>query len=198
MINLECPGDFLGGIPWQEIEDSKKLIQKNNQSLFDHTAQVLNCLSERNQITILSAICHDLGKLTTRVTDNEGKILNFNGHEKESSRIAYWNLGTDTGITGSNKRKILSIVETHMVDLKCEWKPQAIRNFIAKIGIDNIDNWFTVKIADIFSYPNVAPWNIEYLVEPFREKVYKYLTDLSGADIIELAKSEDNIHITGV
>ena len=45
-----------------ELEDSRFVIQGNGQSVRDHTMDVIDVLEDKNPITLLSGLFHDLGK----------------------------------------------------------------------------------------------------------------------------------------
>lgn len=178
MINSHQPGDLLSLINFEELQRSKIFKQKDGRPVFQHTADVLNCLSIKNYITLLSAIFHDLGKINTRHIDNQGNI-DYHEHPIESSRIAKLRL-KQFGFDNSIISMVLPIIETHMMDLQTNLKESTIRKFVAKVGMFNVSNWFVLRIADIQSYPHHPEWHVTKIVYPFKNQVEKYVNEFTS------------------
>jgi len=178
---------------FKELEEAKNVIQKNGQTVFEHTNMVLDCLTVKNHITLWSALFHDLGKINTRnIIDNN--LVNFHGHESQSVIITQdvlsaWN--EDPFIIDRTKR----IVQTHMFDLS-HLTQKAIRDFVGNVGKDNIDNWFIVREADINAYPHETEYVNKY-IKPFKLKVEEYRSALLQEDTLDISPSNDVMQILG-
>lgn len=187
MIVADSPSEVWkqSGLSIVPIERLKTTLQRNNQTVFDHSMEVLDCLPVKNHVTILSAIFHDSGKPDTRMIEVatirpgfEG-VVHFWGHEIVSTQIAsriLKILSVDKNIIN----KVLGIITTHMFDIKGNIGRRAIEKFIITVGKDNLDNWFAVRQADALCYqgPNLSSKDyLEKTLGPFEKKVRDELGD---------------------
>ena len=150
MLRSDRPSSYwtAGTFSFAELEQAVSTQQRLG-TVFSHTMDALDGLQYPNSITLLAVLFHDLGKIKTKVITSG--IVNFPNHEHTSSVIALdtmqeWE--TDPYVMD----RVIRIVKTHMIDIRSSFSDQAIRNFIAKVGHDNIDNWFAVRRADAISY----------------------------------------------
>ncbi len=178
-----------------ELEMSKEIIQKNGKSVFCHTMNVLDRLNIKNMITLFAALFHDLGKYYTQKIDLCGQ-KNFHGHESASMAIALRTL-LEWKADIKPIDQVCAIVSTHMIDLCAQFSKQAIRNFIAKVGENNINNWFIVRRADAESYNNKN--YVVYqksIINPFYKLVQTELA-LSYQEKNNIELSSGHIQISG-
>jgi tRNA nucleotidyltransferase (CCA-adding enzyme) len=160
---------------FEELERSKGIIQKNNETVFDHTMNVLDCLEVKNEITLFAALFHDLGKEKARRV-NHGGVVTYHHHEHFSANIA-WDKLTLWQSTLSVRDRVTRIVQTHMFDIKNNMNQRLIRNFIADVGYDNVANWFYVREADARSYRTHTQYSFKIYCEeillPFKNTVFE-------------------------
>jgi hypothetical protein len=174
MQTTDLPSNYwaTSDIEFPELEASKLVIQRNNQSVFDHTMSVIDLLGIKNPITLLSGLFHDLGKGCDIKADDLVRSR-FPGHVRESTRIARENMErwqTSPYIID----RVLRIVSMHMYDIFGAREERTIRKFVADVGLDNVENWFALRVADSRSYG----WQRQYhdrLMKPFRTVVMSYL-----------------------
>jgi tRNA nucleotidyltransferase (CCA-adding enzyme) len=161
------------------LEDLKSLKQRGGQTVFDHTMDVLDCLKIKNEITLLSALMHDTGKLYTKTINDNG--INFWDHEYVSSQII-WSILPSWEVPIDTIDIISRIIKTHMIDIKCNMSKSKIRKFIADVGHRNINNWFVLRQADAESYANYksTPFNqyMKSVFYPFKNKVISELKEI--------------------
>jgi len=187
-------------LTFRELETSKTMIQRNNQTIFEHTMTVLDSLRLKNNITLWAALFHDLGKSQCRFI-NEDKTISFPHHDLISSDIAE-NMLSRWHENVFIIDRVIRIIKTHMLDLSHITK-KAVRDFVGNVGKDNIDNWFTVREADASAYPNeihtiISANNyINKYVDPFRKRVEAYRSTLIGNDTFNIPVSSDVIQIIG-
>lgn len=98
-----------------------------------------------------SALMHDLGKKAARKIVG-GRIV-FYRHEDESARIAEAVLER-LRFPRDFTRKVTHIVKHHMFNITDEWSDSAIRRFVARVGRENIDDLFALRVADACSMGN--------------------------------------------
>ncbi len=182
------------------LDDAKCMHQRSGETVFEHTMNVLDGLQEQNAVTMLAALFHDLGKLTTR-TYVDNKVYFWN-HELASIIMAQEML-TLWKAPQQLIKDVVSIIKTHMMDLKSNITKGKIRRFIADIGTDNIDNWFTVRKSDATAYNKrkIKPKEyVDIIIIPFEKKVRKELEQMhhnhTKFDITSLT-SDSGIQISG-
>lgn len=160
---------------FDELERSKGIIQKNQESVFEHTMNVLDCLEIKNETTLFAALFHDLGKEKARQVNNNG-IITYHHHEHFSANIA-WDKLTLWQSTLAVRDRVTRIVQTHMFDVKSNITQRLIRNFIANVGYDNVANWFYVREADSRSYRTHTKYPFrtycEEILLPFKNRVFE-------------------------
>jgi len=174
MLLLDKPGDYWQDPPiiFPELVVSKKIVQRNNQTVFDHTMDTLNILGRKNQITLWACLFHDLGKIDAIVIEEDGRTR-FPSHELISAEIAKRTL-LEWNAQPFIVDRVCRIVQMHMTDIRGRFSQPAIRSFIAKVGMDNIENWFAVRLADAESYSR-NDYYVDTIISPFRELVYETL-----------------------
>ncbi len=152
----------------------------------------------------VSALLHDIGKPKQDTGDGR-----FYGHDIESAKI----VGEVMKRLKFPKYEIdsaVKLVENHMFfyphiqeDMSQEeidkineraWSDAAVRRFISRVGEENIENLFQLRIADAVANPNTAfhPKEIEALQQRISEVREKDMAlkvtdlDISGGDIVQL------------
>jgi hypothetical protein len=159
-------------VGFTELESSKYVIQSNGQSVWEHTMLVIDILADKNPITLLSGLFHDLGKCCVKPIDDT-YASKFPGHDVESAHIAQNILGR-WGAAEFLTDRVIRLVAMHMYDISDASREKTIRKFVAEVGYDNVDNWFTLRIADSRSYAEQQKYYNRF-IDPFRIAVNKYL-----------------------
>lgn len=167
--NLELP----------ELETAKLIMQRNNQSVWEHTMAVIDLLTIKNHITLLSGLFHDLGK-TFVIPMDDVSLPRFPGHASESARTADNRL-SEWGANPYLIDRVVRLVSTHMFDISNAIGEKTIRNFVADVGQDNVSNWFVLRVADSRSYAQQQKYRNKF-IEPFRKRVMSYLEQQPSAN----------------
>ena len=120
------------GVPQNKIE---------GEDLWDHTLRAVDGATAEPSYIRMAALVHDIGKPATMA---EGKFL---GHDLVGSEIA------DTLLERlrwprSERDRIDHIVRHHMYGYVPTWSDAAVRQFIAKVGRDHLDDLFLLREAD--------------------------------------------------
>lgn len=179
-----------------ELETSKSIIQRDGQSVWEHTMLVIDLLTIKNPITLLSGLFHDLGKGYVLPIDG-APSSRFPGHDNQSANIAETRL-TKWGATPYIINSVTRIISTHMFDISDAMREKTIRKFVADVGKNNIQNWFTLRIADSCSYSANKQYQNRF-IETFRKAVVSYLEKQPGLDqsIFKQLKGSEGIQIEG-
>lgn len=173
MQRFQCPSDYWLSkeVEFQELEDAHSTIHRNGQSVWEHTMLVIDILQIKNPITLLSGLFHDLGKSYVSQVNNQSSSK-FSGHDFISSGIAKNKLA-EWGASSYLSDRIIRIVAGHMYDMKNATNEKTIRKFVANVGVDNIDNWFALRIADSRSYAAQQEYYTK-MIQPFKVAVESY------------------------
>lgn len=184
-------------VEFPELEVAHSIINRSfyhNQSVWQHTMGVIDLLSIKNPVTLLSGLFHDLGKSFVQPIS-----LNIHSrcrsHAEVSAYIAKSKL-TEWQASPFLIDRVGRLVLTHMYDIKNALQDKTIRKFIADIGQDNIGNWFALRIADSKSYSQHQQYK-KHIIDPFFRIVKKYLDTLPKKDDFPQLSSELNRIVTG-
>lgn len=195
MLDEQCPSccwrDDRFAFP--ELRRAKAIKQRVG-TVFIHTMNVLDRLQVCNPITLFAALFHDLGKVETKQATTPGGI-SFPGHEDVSSIIAL-NTMQEWEAKPYIIDRTIRIIKTHMVDIMAPFSTQGVRNFIARVGQDNIDNWFTLRSADAISYFGKDEY-VTNTIASFEKRVYKIISQLPQEEGPEIKQSGDGMRIIG-
>ncbi|WP_288222498.1 CCA tRNA nucleotidyltransferase [uncultured Clostridium sp.] len=135
------------------LVDFSPKCTNHNRNVFEHTLKVINN-TESNLILRLSALLHDVGKLKTLTSFNNGSFYGFPGHSIEGSLMSkkiLLKLRFD-----NNTIKIVSkLIEHHLV-LNVDIMPTnyEVKKQLIDVGIDNMSLLFKLQRADINSLDN--------------------------------------------
>jgi len=190
LAKADDPGKFLESAvtagtqkDFAELHLCSQIKQKHNQTILDHISKVLTCLGEKNEITVAAALFHDIGKVKTKRCINNR--ITFYEHPLYSAMIAKkylkkWKYGE------SFIDSVSRIIETHMFDIHTNLNKKNIRNFIAKVGMNNIKNWFVLRRADALSYNNIKESDIldgesyiQKYINGFEKTIYTNMTNMN-------------------
>lgn len=118
-------------------------------SVGEHTLKVMQNVPP-DKVMRLAALFHDLGKVDTKTTDEQG-VDHFYGHPEVSAQIA---AGVFNRLKFDNdtKTKVCRLVETH--DWFIGAVPSHIRRYINRIGEDYFPMIFEFNKADVLAQSN--------------------------------------------
>ena len=164
--------------------------EKNN--LFSHIVDTVS-LCQRDLITRLAALFHDLGKINTRVIDAKGNFFYY-GHEKESALIAEEKLRhfkASNDIVFSVKNIILN----HMI-LEKDLSIKELKKLIMGLGEKNMARLFDLILANTNSKNDLDKEKGQILIDRLKNRIEEIekmgkipdIRDISisGVDLINL------------
>ena len=92
-----------------------------------------------------AALLHDIGKPKMKqVVD--GRTV-FYRHQEEGAEMAERMLER-LRFPAEFTRRVSTLVEHHMFNISDEWSDGALRRFVAKVGTENLDGLFALRVAD--------------------------------------------------
>ncbi len=129
-----------------ELEETWGVEQNefHEYDLFKHSVLACDLAPPRLHLR-LAALLHDLGKKSTR-REYRGKIV-FYRHEEDSARSA---VAIMRRLKYSNELidRVEHLILHHMFFITEEWSDSAIRRFVARVGVENIEDLMELRMAD--------------------------------------------------
>lgn len=93
----------------------------------------------------LAALFHDIGKPLCRF--KSGEDWAFYNHEIASTKIAY-HVFQRWGLDQNLIKKVTLLIRYHMFHYRDEWSDSAVRRIIRKVGMENLEDLFLLRVAD--------------------------------------------------
>lgn len=163
----------------------------------------------------LTALFHDIGKpaakkiITEDVFDGDKKdgslktieTYTFYNHESHSEKITKEIL---IRLKFSNEmiNKVCHLVKEHMFHYESSWSDAAVRRFIVRIGIENLDDLYDVRMADMFGMHNEKVElryneSINLLIE-LKKRIEKILEKQNALTLKDLAVNGKDLIQAGI
>lgn len=175
--------------------DSAMTCTQNNPnhaySVGEHSIKVLMNVPN-DKVLRLTALLHDLGKVSTKTTDEEG-IDHFSGHPKESAKIAH-SVFKRLKFDNDTERKVCRLVETH--DWTIGASVSHMRRYINRIGEEFFPLIFEFNKADLKGQSDYNREEKEKLLSDLQieyeriagegECVSMKTLSVSGSDLIDI------------
>ena len=156
-----------------------------------HTLKVCNAAPKSSLLVRWAALLHDLGKVDARqiVRDEAGERVVFYGHEVISARI------TERVLERLRYPRVFiakcaHLVAEHMYRYESEWKPATVRRFMARVGLENLDDLFALREADCRSRDLTDELAA---LDELRSRVQVELDERSGVHLKDLAVGGEDV-----
>jgi len=201
LTQCEKPGDAFDilhrcdglSVVFPELERCHGVTQNeyHPDDVYWHTLKVCNAAPRASLLVRWAALLHDLGKVDARQTvhDEGGDRVVFYGHEHISAEIAVRVLER-LRYPRAFIARCAHLVREHMYRYESAWKPATVRRFMARIGVENLDDMFALREADCRSRDlrdEIAALN------ELRERVAVELRERSGVHITDLAVDGEDV-----
>lgn len=159
--------------------------------VLDHNFYACDGAPKDKYLIRIAALFHDIGKPDAREENfiGENKIISFHKHEIYSEQIAKKIL-TNLKFSNAEIEKICLLIKNHMFHYESTWKDSAVRRFVVKVGIENIDDLIDLRLADMYGKYN-QPIRIHdnqaclKLIE-FKDRIEKIIQEKSALSLKDL------------
>jgi poly(A) polymerase/tRNA nucleotidyltransferase (CCA-adding enzyme) len=94
----------------------------------------------------LAALLHDIGKVPTKQPNTSGDYTFYN-HEVLGVKMTK-KIMRRLKCSNEQIESVCNLILNHMFHYTNEWTDGAVRRFIRKVGLENIDNLFILRMAD--------------------------------------------------
>jgi len=193
-FNLMRKTGLLKGIVPELLEGYRKRQNDYHKyTIYRHVMETADSI-ERDPILRLSALFHDIAKPRVR-RKVEGR-WRFLGHAAASAELAREIM---IRLRFSNEwiDRVNHLVARHMFDYKQELSDRAVRRFIGRVGVDNIDGLIRLRRADDLAHG----WGrgIESQIDEFRDRINAQIKKSHPFTISDLAvDGHDVMNIMGL
>lgn len=168
-----------------ELDRCRGVEQKGRHSFDVFTHSVLACdgAPPDNLCVRLAALLHDIGKpQTLRVLPNGERT--FHQHEAVAATMAEDILRRLRFPTNVLKR-VSHLIRHHMFNYTESWSDSAVRRFIARVGLEHVDDLFLLRRADQYAMRGQALPSRN--LESFRRRIDGVLEAEQALSIRDLA-----------
>jgi len=154
---LDCMNKY--GILEKIIPELKKCdgFLQNGHHKYDVLKHTFLAVAETGMLNAplevrLAALLHDIGKPDTAELKADGISYGFPGHEELSASIAKTVLDR-LKYPNEIRDKVVHLVDRHMAPCNyvSAWSKAAVRRFVIKVGVENLDNLFSLHYADLIA-----------------------------------------------
>ncbi len=131
-----------------EVTAGRHLAQNRYHAhdIFEHLLHSVDGAYDLNEPVRWSALLHDVGKVPTRVEGPNGEA-SFHNHEMYSARMVVpimKRLAVPIGVG----QKVKFLVRNHMFHYTDEWSDKAVRRFVKKIPLEELQDLISLRLAD--------------------------------------------------
>ncbi len=143
-----------------EISNCRNCIQHDDRGfhifdVLDHCIYACDGAPKDKPLLRLTAFLHDCGKPEARNERivNGLTINNFYNHEKISAEKAK-KIMTNLKFSNAETDYVCHLIENHMFHYTPDWTDAAVRRFIVKVGLENINDLIDLRLADMYGKYN--------------------------------------------
>lgn len=114
--------------------------------IFEHLLRAADGALDLNEPVRWSALLHDIGKVPTRVEQADGEST-FHNHEMYSARMVV-PIMKRLAVPISVGQKVKFLVRNHMFHYTDEWSDKAVRRFVKKVPLGELQDLISLRLAD--------------------------------------------------
>jgi putative nucleotidyltransferase with HDIG domain len=125
--------------------------------VLDHLFYTCDGAPKDKLMVRLAALFHDIGKpLVKKIIIKDGvETFTFYNHEIEGEKVCR-TIMTRLKFSNDQINSVCHLVKEHMFHYQSEWTDAAVRRFIVRIGKENIDDLYDIRLADMYGMWNEA------------------------------------------
>ncbi len=172
LLALDACGALEVIIPELKRGDGVEQKGFHHQDVMRHNFATCDAAPQTKPIVRLAALLHDIGKVATKKEGPEGEIT-FHNHEivGESEALA---ILERLKCSNEEKERVSNLIRNHMFNYSSEWSDGAVRRFINRVGLDNLEDLYDLRLADqIAIHGQANPANIIALKERIEDVLAK-------------------------
>lgn len=176
-----------------EMEAMKNVAQGGHHiyDVWTHSVESLRFCPSSDPLVRLATLVHDMGKPQT-LRHQGPRGVTFYGHEVVGTRMAR-QIADRLRLSRADKDRLVTLVRWHMFSYNPEMTDSAIRRFIRRVGVENINDMMLLRIGDRKGGGSKATsWRLQELQQRIGEQLYEPLSlkdlKVNGRDVMETLK----------
>lgn len=114
--------------------------------IYEHLLRSIDGAMDLNEPVRWSALLHDVGKVPTRAEGPNGEA-SFHNHEMYSARMVVPIMKRCAVPIGIGQ-KVKFLVRNHMFHYTDEWSDKAVRRFVKKVPLEEMQDLISLRLAD--------------------------------------------------
>ncbi len=157
-----------------ELLEAKE-VEQGGHHIYDvwkHSIESLRGCPSSDPIVRLATLIHDVGK--PRTMEKQGpRGVTFYGHEVVGAHISK-EIAERLKLSNKQKQKLFTLVRWHMFTYQPEMTDAAIRRFIKRVGVENINDMMMLRVGDRKGGGSRATsWRLRELQQRIGENLYE-------------------------
>ncbi len=132
----------------EELDDCY-LVEQNKYHSYDiyyHSLYSCDAAPKDNLLIRIAALLHDVGKVPVRREGPHGDYTFYN-HEVVGAKMTR-RIMKRLKFSNDEIAKVNNLVLNHMFHFTDDWTDGAVRRFMRKVGVENLDDLFMLRLAD--------------------------------------------------
>ncbi len=131
-----------------ELDDQYNCKQNSyhKYDVWTHTMECVNACSNEDIIFRLAVLLHDIGKPSVKAPKDDG--FSFLEHEEVGAEIAN-NWMREFKFSNEERERVVHLVRHHLILYSSLWSKSAVRRFINRVGVDNLEDFFELRRLDL-------------------------------------------------
>jgi tRNA nucleotidyltransferase (CCA-adding enzyme) len=173
-----------------ELIEAKGVRQSGHHiyDVYEHSVRALDACTSTDPVVRIATLLHDIGKPVTARDTATGTVTFYN-HEVVGARIAK-HIAQRLRLPKNDCNRIFTLVRWHMFTYENFVTDAYIRRFITRIGTENLEDIFALRIGDrVGSGSKATSWRLEELKDRVWAELHQPMkvTDMAinGNDIME-------------
>src|SRR3990172_2445118 len=175
-----------------ELTEARDIPQAGHHiyDVWTHSIESLRHCPSSDPIVRLATLLHDIGKPAT-YTEQKGTITFYN-HEVVGANLAY-SIAQRLRLSKEQAKRLVTFVRWHMFAYDPKMTDAAIRRFIRRVGVDNINDMMLLRVGDRKGGGSKATsWRLRELQERIGQQLFEPLSvkdlKVNGTDVMETLK----------
>ncbi len=168
-----------------------KQIGHHIYDVWTHAIESLRACPSSDPIIRLATLLHDIGKPAT-AKPRDGKEVTFYGHEVVGAKIVR-QIAERLRFSKKEIERLWLLVRWHMFAYNPEMTDAAIRRFIRRIGVANVNDMMMLRVGDrVGGGSKSTSWRLRELQERVGQQLYEPMTvkdlKVDGHDVMQTLK----------
>jgi tRNA nucleotidyltransferase (CCA-adding enzyme) len=139
--------------------------------VFTHNVMALKFCTSKDPIVRFATLIHDIAKPRVAGLDEDGYVI-FHNHEIAGAKMAR-DISDRLRLSRKEKEKISILIRWHMFTVDEHITDAAVRRFVRRIGVDNVESMIALRIGDRLGSgtENAESWRLKLFKRRLEEQL---------------------------